>query len=149
MLRKISTIVKRSIRLQSDRNTDKATVDYDPQPLPTQRPRALTLTSQIEDTVKSAPRQTALDQSSSLFFKLPPELRDMIYVYAIGGNRLHIRRQFGRLAHVKCIVPGATSRDTRLHKCWGPLYPPDIDGYHPDEKGDWGLLSLLKTCRLV
>ena len=148
MMRKIRDLVKKSIRIDRHRKAG-ATIDYDPKSLLTQRPRALTLTSHTEDISGFLPSQATVDQSSSFLFKLPRELRNMIYVYAVGGSRLHIGRQLQRLSHVKCIVPSTMFRDTHLHKCWGPPYPPDVDGLYMDGSRDGGLLSLLKTCRLM
>ncbi len=110
-----------------------------PQPLPSFRPRGLTLLESSASTPIGA--QVKL----SLLFRLPYEVRRQIYEEVLGGHLLHIVRMCGRLAHVKCMVPGAVGTNTRRHDCWGYMDKDLI--YRRGRPSDGGLLGLLKTCR--
>ncbi|KAK2758284.1 hypothetical protein FQN54_004130 [Arachnomyces sp. PD_36] len=116
-------------------------------------------------------------QACSDLFRLPLELRKLVYAYALadgagegGGRCLHVvRMEKGRrLAHVRCCAFGdeqglgegetgneivvRAKRKERDHDCWG--YTTHLGGYysrpkHGFSERDGGLLSLLKSCRKV
>lgn len=116
-------------------------------------------------------------QACSDLFRLPLELRKMVYAYVLadgvgdgGGRPLHIVRleKGRRLAHVQCCVSGPDheldndehgneivvrgKRKGRDHDCWG--YTTHLGGYYSRPKEgfserDGGLLPLLKSCRKV
>jgi hypothetical protein len=122
------------------------------EPLPTVRPRPLTPPLQGDS------QQQTKDQSQSIFFKLPYEIRFQIYELVLGakqgsniGKVLHIlpRHYFDdsrRLSHVRCyhkdLRPGTIERNGWQHDCWLPWRPP----HHNCERLQT-VLALSKTCR--
>lgn len=89
-------------------------------PLPRER-RALSVSQKVSN--------------AGLFDRLPVEIRHMIYVYALGGNLLHLIRT-------------ATSNEIGYHACeWSQPY---FHHYHTAGKPSpkYGL-CLLKTCRQI
>ena len=60
---------------------------------PHKRPPERTITMPLADGTG----QESLEQMQSRFFKLPAELREMIYKMALGGSNYHLRYVFGRL----------------------------------------------------
>lgn len=128
-----------------------------PVPLPSSRPRALTLPlppaspARPDCPQQQQQQQTTRAQSQSrLFSKLPLELRRMVYECVLGGDVLHIVRLTRRIAHVRCR--GSSERKSWRHPCWGHQ---SIDGLYMGIIGssatrtDGGVLPLLRTCRLV
>ncbi|KAK3178546.1 hypothetical protein OEA41_000683 [Lepraria neglecta] len=142
-----------------------------PRPLPETRKRALTAPLPLTEEVScsgeiSNPKnwlskvqskvdgmQRTFDQSkSSLFSKLPPEVRRLIYTEVFVGNLpiVHIVRKYRRLGHLHCINK-CTTRLIRLEdSCWGIS---DLTGdWIPGPtkaKTDGGMIPLLLACRRI
>ncbi|KAF2434083.1 hypothetical protein EJ08DRAFT_22938 [Tothia fuscella] len=81
---------------------------WKPTPLPLPRKRRLSLP--LDPPVKSKwwkcrkPKpERVFDQRQSPLGRLPEELRQLIYVYVIGAQRIHIQHSFKRLGYVVCI----------------------------------------------
>lgn len=148
MIKKSADFVKKVTRQHGSQKAAAIEVGCDPKPLPTPRPRALSLSSKTDDTPEPVPAQMTLNQSIFPLFKLPLELRNLVYMFVLDGQRLHIGTVLWRLAHIKCTGFGVTARGTRLHACWGPPCELDND-IHILGDGRGGLLALLKTCRLM
>ena len=93
------------------------------------------------------PKQKTNNQSQSIWFKLPIEIRSMIYHEVLGGNRVAV--DAGTAKHLKgagewlyCQFPPSRTGWKTLRENWGV---PLMDGR------DWnrvkGLLSLVISCR--
>ena len=127
---------------------EKAQGDYAPTPLPTTRPRALTLPlPEIEKNNMVA--QVTKQQGKSIFFrKLPLEIRMITYTYVLTtpSSWIHIiRKQHKRLAHFRCK---GFCKEQGRGPCWGSHtrygeWKPGWEG----ERADGGNLPLLRTCR--
>jgi len=131
------------------------------------RPRALTLPLPSNTVYQSKATQTIVDQLPSLFLaELPLEVRRLIYAEVLGGKRFHmsVHPKDGRLAHFRCILPNKgdgrrsnirclLSRNaTYPRHCWSPMFPNGMNTLQfqtSDLPVNWGLLTLLRTCRLV
>ena len=79
----------------------------EPTPLPKIRPRTLTLTTlhqSDEDTAYYSSQAVGevVQRAIPPFFKLPLEVRQMIYTEVLGGETLHILRQHKRLGFLRC-----------------------------------------------
>ena len=146
-----------SLLTLSQNHRPKARDECIPPPLPTRRTRRLTISS-LAGTREANP-QTSLQPQARLFSKLPPEIRQSIFGYAIAGNTLHITRMPLRLGHVTCFEPsnfiGLTPWNTNrsLHECWGmevrgsTLYHGPFDKSRCNDRD--GLLNLSKSCRRI
>lgn len=124
-----------------------------PRPSPV-RKRALTVPL---PQAPNQPRQQVLEQTDSLLFKLPLELRELIYLALLGDKTLHIVRKDRRLGHLRCKVNkadpysrcpvqlGRLQTDAR-HSCWGSY---NRDGIWANNKqpSDGDILPFLRTCR--
>ena len=99
--------------------------------------------------------QMTHDQLQSSLFKLPSEIRQIIWKHSLGGHLLHMVRLPGRLLAIKCSSD-AQEESTRSHKCWGrtdrriQLGP--VPGFYlgPNsgtEVPPNSFLPLLQTCR--
>lgn len=68
-------------------------------------------------------QQYALEQSQSLLFQLPYEMRQMIWKDAICGKVVHIAHQSNRLVNIVCSLEDTFElvRNTGQHKCWFAL----------------------------
>lgn len=149
------------------RDRDALTV----QPLPEQRPRALTLP--LQDTlieqyqykfsgiVKKkvlVPQLTSNQEQSALLTRLPPEIRRIIWQFIFGNNRLHIVRNRGRLSAIPCSgnLDLALNVGTCHHK-FVRNYGVGPNGFvavvfsnvNDPDYGHANLLSVPKTCRLM
>jgi hypothetical protein len=99
--------------------------------------------------------QKTCDQSHSILFTLPFEIRQMIWKEVLGGDVIHIIPLRDGLGHVRCIDSCGEKWNFLGHRCWvqhfirlGLTIPPvnypqpqDIPGTYPS------LLPILKTCR--
>lgn len=144
---------------------------YAPQPLPHKRSRALTpifserapLTNETEEGekhVKFPEKPLAQHQhQSSLFSRLPPELRLLIWNRVLGGQWLHLVSAHGRLLAICCAHRREfPDLDTCAHDCWGDTTAGPRTQHFPGfflrmKRGTpsqpVNLLPLLQTCRLV
>lgn len=87
-----------------------------PEALPSQRPRSLTLgsTSQLHAT-----DQITHDQNQSILFALPPELRQIVWYFLLCGNVIHIVNVRKRLINIVCPCDDSFAIDDDLnHFCW-------------------------------
>lgn len=138
-------------RTQKERKTNA------PQPLPLQRPRALTSTCGFP--IESKQQVRTSDQSQSLLFgRLAKEIRQQIWTEVLGGHLLHIARAPKRLLAIECSEVRNSKPTVGRHGCWGiPSRPREL-GYtpgfyhspmyqHPAKPAN--LLPLLQTCRRV
>jgi hypothetical protein len=81
-------------------------------------------------------------QIASLLFKLPRELRLMIYEEVLGGKVFHIVRRKEKLGHKLCKGSGNPDQCISDH-CRGFKAQ---SGVHAG-RGDGGLIQLLQSCR--
>jgi hypothetical protein len=140
-------------------------------PLPTNRPRALTLPlddddaqtqinqqlilSRILKRKKAIHQRTFGQKDSSLITRLPYEVRRVIWRYLLCDQHLHIVRAPKRLLAIRCDED--ESMGSCNHHCWGYTtirvrYGPRAVGYYKGKKsgarcGTANLLSVLMTCR--
>ena len=121
-------------------------------PLLPQRSRRRLTISSSSDVDEEIPQ--TYSQSQSLFFsRLPPEIRQQIYLHTLGEKTIHLVPKHSRLDHVLCTesyYPNLSS-----HACWIIRSTSASIGvaYILREKnwsgaGD-GLLNLLQTCRKI
>ncbi|TGO55962.1 hypothetical protein BCON_0084g00300 [Botryotinia convoluta] len=116
-----------------------------PRKLPRNRPRS---------TIK----QKSVDQSqSSLFARLPSEIRHLIWLETLGGQFLHIARANKRLLAIDCVESDPEFRE-RWHGCWGGKSANHcfghVPGFYMGPRSDSSakpanLLPLLQTCRRI
>lgn len=108
-------------------------------------PRKRTLSVSSSYRAENA-RQTLLteQQTASLLFKLPKELRLMIYEHVLGGMVLHIVRRKAKLGHTLCKTRADPEQCT-LDRCRGYKIP---SGFHTG-RGNGQLVQILQTCRKV
>lgn len=154
-------------RFRSNKHKDRNALTV--QPLPEQRPRALTLPLQntlieqyqykFSGFVKEkvlVPQLTSTQEQSALFTRLPPEIRRIIWQFLLGNSRLHIVRNRGRLSAIQCRdnLDLSLSIDTCPHKhviMHGPPCRTVVYYYKKDDLGHGyaDFLSVSKTCRLM
>jgi hypothetical protein len=107
------------------------------------------LSLQDPSSCDTSKRQKAADQAQSVLFRLPPEIRILIYHKVVYCGIIHITPIRGGLVHTKC---GHILKDRDMSRCaygtwhivpqWG--YPvPDLS------RQDGAVLALLKTCQRV
>lgn len=141
------------------------------QPLPEQRPRALTLP--LQDTLIEhhqykfsgiikqkvlVPQYTSNQEQSALLTRLPPEIRRIIWQFVLGDNRLHIVRNRGRLSAIPCSDTLTLDLSLNIGTCHHKLVQRYMlpsktvvvycKGNDPDV-AYVDLLSVPKTCRLM
>jgi hypothetical protein len=72
---------------------------------------------------KTKPRQNTIqitfDQLQSPLFRLPFELRDMIWKEVLGGGIMHITHVKNGLGHTRCTDEKGEKWFTSRHDCWG------------------------------
>lgn len=124
-------------------------------PLPRDRKRALTLplpeSSSPWYRKDSTRHQKTFDQSQSSFFRLPLELREIIYRQVIvpsNGSDLHV----GIMAHRLCGIP-CNEMESSLsgwrHNCWEPTdrIGRSVKHFKPPHSRPRGFFGLLQSCR--
>jgi hypothetical protein len=63
-----------------------------------------------------ARKQKTYSQLQSPFFRLPEEIRSMIYAYLVLGKRFHIQQSYRRFGYVECLL--RSDQDCHLpHEC--------------------------------
>lgn len=121
-------------------------------PLPPQRFRRLTISSLSDD--EEVNLRTYRQSRSFLFRKLPPEIRQRIYLYTLGEKTVHIIQMPSGLGHVTCLEPCYPNLNS--HACWlikmSNSRVSSVSYLCSDES--WygvrdGLLNILRTCRQV
>ena len=150
----------------SSKSTREAALEriqtLEPPPLPKTRLRTLTL--EFEDHLDRSnhnnnnngntifcPGGTAAVAESQLpaspFFRLPLEVRRIIYMHVLGGQRLHILRKFKRLGFLRCRALGPDECPTR--ECLGSVDGEGVwtGGFTGKERTEGGVLDLLLVCR--
>lgn len=60
-----------------------------------------------------------LDQSHSILFTLPAEIRELVWKAVLGDRIIHIQHLDGRLGHVRCADKDCGKWEMGNHKCWG------------------------------
>jgi hypothetical protein len=133
----------RSLRARKQRPRDeRARVAMGPEPLPLKRDRALTLPL----PASGGTRQVTDGQLESLFFKLPLEIRELIYEYVFcAGNPgcvVRLETRHNRLGHL-CERMGGWGYKWQEWACPNSVWPTC-----KNRTGD-GFLVLLRTCRGV
>lgn len=93
---------------------------------------------------QSLPCSRADEQTKSPLFKLPEELRLMIYKEVVGNRLLHIVRRQRKLGHVPCNGNGGAD-DCKENQCRGLKLPTGTYAQTGPGRGD--LVQLLQTCR--
>jgi len=105
------------------------------------RKRPLSLLSSCDD--EDARQIINTDQQTvSLLFKLPREVRLMIYEEVLGGKVFHIVRRKEKLGHKLCKGSGNPDQCISDH-CRGFKAASGVHG----GRGDGGLIQLLQSCR--
>ena len=125
---------------------------YEPTPLPRIRPRTLTIEDLHRSNESAFPSSEAVGEaqpSNPPFFRLPPEVRQMIYTEVLGGQTLHIIRKRNRLGFLKCRAPRREACPTK--SCLGSVDGDGVwtRGVSGKEKTDGGLLDLALVSRRV
>jgi hypothetical protein len=105
------------------------------------RKRPLSLVSSRDDKDVKQPLN-ADQQPASLLFKLPKEVRLMIYEEVLGGKIFHIVKRKNKLGHKLCKGSGNPERCISDH-CRGLKIQ---SGIHAG-RGDGGLIQILQSCR--
>lgn len=116
-----------------------------PPPLPFERPRPLT----------PSPPEIIETQKRSAFFRLPPEVRLLIYQYVVGDGYIHVVTMHGRMGSKSCWLspPSLNSKRAITCKClkariekrfWGASDVPHLITY--TEVGI-GVMPLVKSCK--
>ena len=124
-----------------------------PKSLPAKRKRSLTLPLRRPALIGFR-RQKTSGQIASTFFKLPLEIRNIIYAYALTDDThpLHIfRRADRRLGHYRCKLIGSIS-NAHYQNAEYPTASQTMTGAwlpDPDKTLQSGWLPLLLTCRIV
>ncbi|KAF2193748.1 hypothetical protein K469DRAFT_745230 [Zopfia rhizophila CBS 207.26] len=93
-------------------------------------------------------RQTTVDQLSKCdFWKLPFEIREQIWKYAVGGHHIHILKRKGRLGNAYCPATDSTDPDRRDFCC----LPKDENGFTVPTAWprDTRPLGLMMSCRQI
>jgi hypothetical protein len=121
-----------------------------PRPCPV-RKRALTIP--LPD-VEQSKGQKILDQSASPLFKLPLELREVIYTSLLGNNKLHIIRKNRRLGHLTCKSDEYRDCPATLDGWTRELRRSCLGNYNRDgiwiddaEPTDGDIVPFLQSCR--
>ncbi|KAJ5238825.1 hypothetical protein N7468_003444 [Penicillium chermesinum] len=123
-------------------------------PLPRGRKRALTLplpkSSSHWHWKGVCMRQRSFDQLQSPFFRLPPNLRQLIYRQIIvpsDGADLHVGITSYRLCGIPCSEPD--SPRGWQHNCWEPTDRGgrSVDQGDPSDSSSRGFFGLLQSCR--
>jgi hypothetical protein len=131
-----------------NRSLKKRRAELSPTPLPTRRPRRLTL----RGNPKPEPEHS--DQTKPIFFKLPLEIRQKIYEYVfVGGNPLiHINQSYKKLVYRRCPRQFEGQACKRGTACFHDTLP-GLRGYyngddlHTYTQSSGGILPLLQSCR--
>jgi hypothetical protein len=109
----------------------------------TQRPRPLSLTRPCHG-MQDNNVPIASEQTESPLFKLPREIRQMIYEQLLGGNVFHIVRRRKKLGHTRCRAYREPDQCIPT-RCRGLKLPSGVHaGY-----GDGDLIEVLQSCRRV
>lgn len=119
-----------------------------PSSLP-QRKRTLTLPLENSNISRLHPvraSQRTLDQLQSPLFRLPVEVRQKIWVAAIGGHGFHITCQHKKLQHTICSVCHTPYSFAEASTSWEPCHPLR-NMHYPAATRSCQVLALLKTCR--
>ncbi|KAF2465612.1 uncharacterized protein BDR25DRAFT_85496 [Lindgomyces ingoldianus] len=98
-------------------------------------------------TEKALPQSTIDQLGTCEFYKLPFEIRELIWKYAVGGHFIHITRKKGRLSNVYCPAKDPTNPDRR-DIC---LLSRDHHGFYVPTRWprDMRPLALIMTCRQI
>ena len=104
--------------------------------------------------VQTGQPQEPLDQHQSILFKLPFEIRAMIWMDVVGGGLVHITELKNQLGHVACMDRTMQKWGMWKHDCWycslvvlGVHVPPESYGRPEDMYIRPGSLGLLRTCQ--
>ena len=124
----------------------------EPTPLPRVRPRTLTLEDlQRRNDNACCSRGFVKEAQRSVppLFKLPLEVRQMIYTEVLGEQTLHIVRKRRRLEFLRCRA--SRPEDCPTHPCLGVVDGDGVctQGFSGKEKTDGGLLDLTLVSRRV
>ncbi|OJJ34570.1 hypothetical protein ASPWEDRAFT_70236 [Aspergillus wentii DTO 134E9] len=134
---------KRHRRQHGERHTTR------PKGLP---PRKRALSLPLPELPKKS-KQKSYAQNECLLFKLPPEIRRLIYKEILApedGSVLHVASSHKRLRSMRCHEWNPRIRDWE-HRCWGEVV---MDG---STKSFWGyrcskagnIMGLLQSCRRI
>lgn len=124
-------------------------------PLPRDRKRSLTLPLPESSSpwYRKGYRQKTFDQSQSPFFRLPRELREMIYHQVIvpsDGADLHVAVTGYRLCGIPCGESDSSYRGWQ-HNCWEPVDRSGRSIKHSNSNHSCsnGSFGLLRSCRIM
>ena len=123
------------------KSKEELRAEHLPNPLPVLPPSGLSFSDDIDDSYQ---------QGQSPLFKLPYELREQIYRYALGYHFVHIICTRKRLAHVSCFQRRRPKRSTYGHACWGYMVENGLiwlralSGQHGRHSS---LMGVVRSCR--
>ena len=139
-----------------------------PQPLPTKRPRSLTIPlseggGQAINEASTIPADGMVDQQTNIqhqsrLMRLPVEIRRIIWEKAVGGNIFHIVRCPKRILGMRCSETMTAYPDIFKDPCWAVicrrgLVPRTLGvyakGFSHSAAVPANILSILQSCRLV
>ncbi|KAI4243075.1 MAG: hypothetical protein LQ352_007106 [Teloschistes flavicans] len=113
----------------------KESIKNSPQPLPKLRKRNLS----------TLPLRTP-PQGCHFLERLPPEIRQEIYHYVVGGSLNHVVRKGKHLAHVRCRLGGQSDFDRLCRPAARFPYWPQFENLCSTSNGN---LALLRTCKQI
>ncbi|RJE27153.1 hypothetical protein PHISCL_00506 [Aspergillus sclerotialis] len=127
-------------------NPDSVNQHRDDRPPPRRRRPLTPPLLPLKDTTPIAPE--AASQSQSPFFRLPLELREIIYKQVLGDSNIHIKNGKS-LRHLRCKCTSCPGIGYYFY--YGSTWkkPWECDGTKYDYDGDRLPVSLLRSCRRV
>lgn len=129
--------------------------------LPATRKRTLSIRNDSSDGLSRSRMRLPFNrnQKTCLFLeKLPPEVREMIYIQVLGDHIFRIERRKYNLGHITCqhAVERACRGSGIIHadcSMYGAVgrgeWPPRKKWGRPERDPDANLLGLAKTCRTM
>jgi len=121
----------------------------DPQPANNALTRSLTIKKgwTPERNWLGKPKQNTYNQDQSIFFKLPAEIRQMIYHEALGGN--YVALEAGTVKRLTRVGERHNSRFVPCRSKWTTLRDNlEVPSMTKDERNKVeGLLNLVVSCR--
>ncbi|KAF2004655.1 hypothetical protein P154DRAFT_35905 [Amniculicola lignicola CBS 123094] len=104
----------------------------------------------VKRTLRMEKGQVAYSQGTSLLFRLPLELRLIVYENLVGENPIHVMsEQEAKLRSYRCKNPETCHKTNYgVQHCWAMSHKPHHRPVYHDDPGI-GVLPMLQTCRRV